>query len=504
MRIGWTRSRGRRASIPGSSGGRASTAAGVPLALSSTEGGWTTRGTAPPRAGLFAPPGRASKARLGSGTPTPASGIATAAARGAPHAQGPQERAGPQLGRLARVPTGRRPPPGTAGTAGEAPPEGLVCIVTCTGALATARGTRLLAERVLTTTGACRSMHPGPDAAGATARTVAEVTEELGHRRTVDALPVCSPDRAPPETGLRPTKDDDADGGDGGPDRGGGRVALVPGPGADSRRGVAAQEASGQGAEQPGPPPPIPAAGGSQEATEPGERAEEGAADTGAPPADPDQQGQGSWGWGWWGSSAWQGGSSHGGWWDWQRGDGDDGDAWAQWHRGGHGVQPGSHSGYGGGGRRRPKPAERAAAFGRPFTREEWIEELIADPPNPNHPEFRSPGAWERWVRGAFRAYMKIGDAKYRVKTKRANCDREVRGADPDYGTRGGRAAAMDPSIVFDQQEGHGGGQEREDQGGGGGCDGDAGATGGRPLPRPPISGHLRLTWGVLASAAGT
>ena len=40
-------------------------------------------------------------------------------------------------------------------------------------------------------------------------------------------------------------------------------------------------------------------------------------------------------------------------------------------------------------------------------------------------------------MRGAFRAYKKIGEAKYRVKTKRANADREVRGADPDYSTRG-------------------------------------------------------------------
>ena len=74
-----------------------------------------------------------------------------------------------------------------------------------------------------------------------------------------------------------------------------------------------------------------------------------------------------------------------------------------------------SHSGYGGGGRRRPKPSEVAAALGRSLPREEWIEELILDLPNPNHPEFRSPGSWERWVRGAFRAHKKIGDAKYRV-----------------------------------------------------------------------------------------
>ena len=42
-------------------------------------------------------------------------------------------------------------------------------------------------------------------------------------------------------------------------------------------------------------------------------------------------------------------------------------------------------------------------------------------------------------MRGAFRAHKKIGDAKYRVKTKRANADMEVRGADPDFNSRGGR-----------------------------------------------------------------
>ena len=248
----------------------------------------------------------------------------------------------------------------------------------------------------------------------------------------------------------------DADGGDGGPDRGGGRVAsLVPGPGAGGRRGVGAQGAPEHESEQPGPPPKDPPAGGGPEAAESGAQTEGGDTGAGTPPVDSGQQDQGSWGWAWWGSGTWQSGSSHGGWWDRHQGDGDDGDAWARWNRGGHGVQPGSHSGYGGGGRRRPKPSEVAAALGRSLTREEWIEELIADPPNPNHPEFRSSGSWEKWVRGAFRAYKKIGDAKYRVKTKRANCDREVRGADPDYSTRGGRAAAMDPSTAFDQQERH-------------------------------------------------
>ena len=274
-------------------------------------------------------------------------------------------------------------------------------------------------------------------------------------------------------------EDDDADGGDDGPERGGGRVALVPGPGAGGRRGTTADETSGPGAEQPGPPPAAHAAGGSQETAEPSEPTGGGAADTGAAPADPDQRQQGSWGWGWWGSGSWQGGSSHGGWWDRQRGDGDDGDAWARWNCGGHEVLPGSHSGYGGGGRRRPKPGERAAALGRPLNREEWIEELIADPPNPKCREFRSLGAWEKWVRGVFRFYQKIGDAKFKVKSERANCDREAQGGDPDYSTRGGRAAAMDPSTAFDQRGARDDGQAHAERGGGSGRGGGAAAAGG-------------------------
>ena len=115
-----------------------------------------------------------------------------------------------------------------------------------------------------------------------------------------------------------------------------------------------------------------------------------------------------------------------------------------------------------GNGWQRPKPAQLAMALGRNLTREEWIEELTADPPNPAHPEFRTPGAWERWVRGAFRAHKKTGDAKYSVKTKRANADMEVRGADPDYNSRGGRSAAMDPSTASSPPAERGGGQERQ------------------------------------------
>ena len=120
------------------------------------------------------------------------------------------------------------------------------------------------------------------------------------------------------------------------------------------------------------------------------------------------------------------------------------------------------YGGYGGADRLRPKPAHTAAALGRHLTREEWIEELIADPPNPAHPEFRAPGSWQRWVRGAFITYKKTGEAKFRVKMKRANADMEVRGADPDYNTRGGRSAAMDPGTATETGTDRAGGQKRQ------------------------------------------
>ena len=240
-----------------------------------------------------------------------------------------------------------------------------------------------------------------------------------------------------------------------------------------------------------------PQAEGDQGAAEPGAQTEGNGASAGPPPEDSAQQDQGTWGWGWWGPSAWQGGSSHGGWWDRHQGDGDDGDAWARWNRGGRGTQPGSHSGYGGGGQQRPKPSETAAALGRNLTREEWIEEFIADPPNPAHPEFRNPGAWERWVRGAFRAHKRISDAKYRVKTRRANADKEVRGADPDFSTRGGRAAAMDPSTAFDAHEGRGGGQTRQDRSRDGG--GDRGA----PVARWAAASSSSDWWSAAGGEGG-
>ena len=192
---------------------------------------------------------------------------------------------------------------------------------------------------------------------------------------------------------------DDGDGGDGGPDRGGRHVAsLVPGPGARDRQGAGSMPreplSRARSSRAPRWATLKPQAEGDQGAAEPGAQAEGNGANAGPPPEDSDQRDQGSWGWGWWGSNAWQSGSSHGAWWDRHRGDGDDGGAWARWNRGGRGAQPGSRSGYGGGGRRRPKPSEIAAALGRSLTREDWIEEFIADPPNPAHPSFatRVPG----------------------------------------------------------------------------------------------------------------
>ena len=152
-----------------------------------------------------------------------------------------------------------------------------------------------------------------------------------------------------------------------------------------------------------------------------GTEAQASAQDTGNPPEDPAQQGSDSWGWGWWGTNTWQGSSSDGGWWGRHGRDDGDGDAWSRWNRGRHGSRAGGYGGYGGADRLRPKPAQTAAALGRHLTREEWIQELIADPPNPAHPEFRAPGAWERWVRGAFITYGETGKAKYRVKMKRAS-----------------------------------------------------------------------------------
>ena len=99
-------------------------------------------------------------------------------------------------------------------------------------------------------------------------------------------------------------------------------------------------------------------------------------------------------------------------------------------------------------------------------------------------------------MRGAFRAHKKISDAKYRVKTKRANADKEVRGADPDFSTRGGRAAAMDPST---------GAAVGRSGNAAAGVTGTARAQpwqGGRLLPRPPNGGQLRVTGGAPIKSA--
>ena len=160
-------------------------------------------------------------------------------------------------------------------------------------------------------------------------------------------------------------------------------------------------------------------------------------------------------GWGWWNTGTWQSGSSGSGWWNRPERGNDGDDTWSRWNRGRRAPRTG---GYGGADRLRPKPAHTAAALERHLTREEWIEELIADPPNPAHPEFRAPGSWGRWVRCIFFTYRKTGDAKYRVKMKRGNINREAPGADPDYNTRGGRSAAMDPSTIRP------GGQKRQER----------------------------------------
>ena len=98
---------------------------------------------------------------------------------------------------------------------------------------------------------------------------------------------------------------------------------------------------------------------------------------------DMDQEGAGSWGWGWWNASTWQSGSSGSEWWN-QAGQGDNADdAWSQWNR--NRRAPRSNAGYGGADRPRPKPAHTAAALERNLSREGWIEELIADSPNPAH-----------------------------------------------------------------------------------------------------------------------
>ena len=192
----------------------------------------------------------------------------------------------------------------------------------------------------------------------------------------------------------------DDDDGDGGPARGGGRVTtLRPGPMARGDR----QEPEGQGphgehAAQAGPASNSQTANeGAQLQTPADAHAHEGGEDN--PHEDASQEDAGAWGWGWWNTDTWQSGSSGSGWWNRPERGNDRDDAWSRWNRGKRAPRSG---GYGGADRARPKPAHTAAALERNLTREEWIEELIADPPNPAHPEFRAPGSWERWVRGVF------------------------------------------------------------------------------------------------------
>ena len=75
------------------------------------------------------------------------------------------------------------------------------------------------------------------------------------------------------------------------------------------------------------------------------------------------------------------------------------------------------------------------------------------------------------------------------MKMKRANADVEVRGADPDYNTRGGRSAAMDPGTATEPGTDRAGGQKRQgrsrdDEDGRG-----APVAKGVPRPHPLIGG---------------
>ena len=187
----------------------------------------------------------------------------------------------------------------------------------------------------------------------------------------------------------------------------------------------------------------------------------------GIPHEDTGQDDTGAWRWGWWSTNTWQSSSSGSGWWDRPERDNGGDDAWSRWNQ--NRWTPLSN-GYGGADHPRPKLARTAAAAAleRNLTREEWIEELIAVPPNPAHPEFRAPGSLAKWVHGVFLTYTKLGDAKYRVKMKRASINYEARGATRDYDSRGGRTAAMDPRTARP------GGQKRQQRGSD--DDGDRGA----------------------------
>ena len=99
------------------------------------------------------------------------------------------------------APVSCRSPPATRGTVEEVPRERVTGTVTITGALATVRGTLLLAGRTVALAGTCRATGPEPTTTEATTRTATTTTEE-GRRGAVDALPACAPDRTLAETGL--------------------------------------------------------------------------------------------------------------------------------------------------------------------------------------------------------------------------------------------------------------------------------------------------------------
>ena len=252
--------------------------------------------------------------------------------------------------------------------------------------------------------------------------------------------------------------DDDGDGDGGGPARGGGRVAcLRPGPGARDDGGASGSPSPMQGDRGSQTAP----AGSSLPAAEDALHqvptdAEAQGDDGDAPHGDMDQEGAGSWGWGWWNASSWQSGSSGSGWWNQAGWDDNADDAWPQWNR--NRRAPRSSVGYGGADRSRPKPAHTTAALQRNLTREEWIEELIADPPSPPTQSSGVPGHGKGGCAASSSPTASRGTPKFRAKQERANINMEARGATRDFDSRGGRSAAMDPSTARP------GGQKRQER----------------------------------------
>ena len=95
-------------------------------------------------------------------------------------------------------------------------------------------------------------------------------------------------------------------------------------------------------------------------------------------------------------------------------------------------------------------------------------------------------------MRGVSFTFHKLGDAKFKVKMRRANINMEARGATRDYDSRGGRSAAMDPSTA------HPGGQKRQERSRDGGDDrgapaargGNSGSTAARGFAEQPDGDH--------------